>query len=226
MPKKRLINILTAVLPGIITLIVLLLINSGQAVIPSENEMDGHESHQLDVISDIQDNSAENDDFVVRYPNSQMGVDVQLEVMDNSKDDWIWSSSNEQIATVDDTGLLTCGAQVGEAQIMAVSQDGEYAECWVYILEPEITYVKNGEYGEYRYIPEGNIVVNSDVPDFSNIIDWETGIASLPTMQVLGGNFDQQQSTSVDIAVTDYGVDENGNPVVISETNNKDVTNL
>lgn len=236
MPKKRLINILTAVLPGIITLIVLLLINSGQAVIPSENEMDGYENHQLNVISDIQDNSTENVellvqtgmnyDFVVRYPNSQMGVDVQLEVMDNSKDDWNWSSSNEQIATVDDTGLLTCGAQVGEAQIMAVSQDGEYAECWVYILEPEITYVKNGEYGEYRYIPEGNMVVNSDVPDFSDITDWETGIASLPTMQVLGGSFDQQQSTSVDIAVTDYGVDENGNPVVISETNNQDVTNL
>ena len=138
MPKKRLINILTAVLPGIITLIVLLLINSGQAVIPSENEMDGYENHQLNVISDIQDNSTENVellvqtgmnyDFVVRYPNSQMGVDVQLEVMDNSKDDWNWSSSNEQIATVDDTGLLTCGAKVGEEQIMAVCTDVESLE--------------------------------------------------------------------------------------------------
>ena len=104
-----------------------------------------------------------NYDFIVRYPDSRMENDVQLEAP-GSAGNWTWASSNPAIASVDANGLVHCGNQEGEAKITATSPSNEVAECWVCIIEPGI-YSNDGlgaeQYGysrsEYYYIPEGNL---------------------------------------------------------------------
>ena len=56
-----------------------------------------------------------NHDFVVRYTNTQMDRQVQLSIANLfSSETFHWTSSNPQVASVDQNGVLTCGNQPGE----------------------------------------------------------------------------------------------------------------
>lgn len=121
-----------------------------------------------------------NYDFIVRYPDSQMEDSVQLiagEGLDS--ENWTWTSSNPTIASVDESGVVHCGNQVGEAKITAQSSRNRVAECWVCIIEPVIHY--DNEFREYCYISEGNLYIQEQEEDWDDSENESPNIAQVWT---------------------------------------------
>lgn len=172
-----------------------------------------------------------NYDFIVRYPDSQMEDSVQLIAEgDPDSENWTWTSSNPTIASVDESGVVHCGNQVGEAKITAKNSKNRVAECWVCVIEPIIYY--DDKFNEYCYISEGNLYIQeqeedlsdggNESPDVAQV--WaETGSVTelLPLNAVHGdslvGSAEPAYTHSIELPDADM-VDENGFPVYKTST--------
>lgn len=165
--------------------------------------------------------------FIVRYPQSDYDRQVQLEIPDYAITDgekWEWASSNTLVATVDDTGSVTCTSNIGEAKITAKSDNGKIGECWVCVVEPDI-YANDGteiyQTSDYFYIPEGefNITFGGGNIDAA-IANTQHGstMEVLPHIGVTGDNLQasglgQGDDPAKPVTLALGTVDENGNPI-------------
>lgn len=173
-----------------------------------------------------------NYDFIVRYLDSQMEDSVQLIAGGGlDSENWTWTSSNPTIASVDESGVVHCGNQVGEAKITAQSSRNRVAECWVCIIEPVIHY--DNEFREYCYISEGNLYIQEQEEDWDDSEDespdiaqvWaETGSVTefLPLNAVRGDSLvgaaeSAYTPPAVELPDADM-VDENGFPIYKTST--------
>ncbi len=155
--------------------------------------------------------------FIVRYQGSSMKEPVQLQASSN---EMTWTSSDPEIAQVDEYGLVTCDtSHTGEAEITGTMPNGEVTRCWVYVLDPEIYSGSPDEwtlgFEQYYFFPEGNLSIEPDSPV------WASGEVSaqdiLPRMAVggeaLSGGGAQGGTAESPQAVLSDLVDQNGNPL-------------
>ncbi len=165
-------------------------------------------------------------DFIVRYTDSQLDPQVQLSVPDAPDSGWTWSSTAPEIARVDEQGLVTCGTTAGEACIRAVNDSGQAAECWVFVLEPEIYAgsLPSDHYadGSAYYIPEGDLSFSQGgAPGaLSAAVQYGNELQQLPRITVTGAAVaDSSPYSSGSLSLAQGGggitgpVDENGNPI-------------
>ena len=170
-----------------------------------------------------------NHDFVVRYTNTQMGRQVQLSIANLfSIETFHWTSSNPQVASVDRNGVLTCGNQPGEAEILVTSQSGMYAYCWVYVIQSEI--FADDLSSNFVYVPEGDFsYLDFYGPNPEEIIETVQNnglLQNIPVFTLQGddllnsgiGGYDADQTTAAGEGPLYERVDENGNPVFIEES--------
>lgn len=172
-----------------------------------------------------------NYNFVVRYPGSALGNEVQLGLEDGASTEGMqWSSSDPAVATVSSSGVVHCNAKAGETKI-TVAGNGREAECWVCVVEPEIyandetdfTYMSMGS---YYYIPEGNfsLNVNYDLEEALKQTEHGSGVELMPHIAVTGDIIGAESypygatAVSAGSAATDYDmIDQNGNPYIIDQ---------
>lgn len=172
-----------------------------------------------------------NYNFVVRYPDSSLGSEVQLGLENGaSSDELEWTSSNPAVASVSSSGVVHCNARAGETKITAVSST-QQAECWVCVVEPEIYAADASDTGymsmsSYYYIPEGNfsLNVNYDLDKALQQTEHGSSVELLPHIAVSGEITGAQSypysasAASAGSSVADYDmVDQNGNPYIIDQ---------
>lgn len=205
-------------------------------VLPEDWDTDTADSNTTDGTNAPVTYESLNYNFVVRYPDSNLDRQVQLtpgEGSGLSADGLQWTSSNPAVATVDATGLVTCGTRTGETRITAVGAGNTQAECWVTVLEPEI-YADDGDSsgysytsGGYYFIPEGNfsLQVNANLDEALEKTQHGSSTELLPRLSVISDDLSGAATFDYGAAGGGAGttaevsglVDENGNPILLTE---------
>ena len=100
------------------------------------------------VIVAIEEEGAVVDIFLNKYVLDLEGVGATFQLVatidpEDATDKTItWSSSDETVATVDQTGLVTAVGK-GEAEIIATASNGVAKTCWVEVLSDEVVGIQN-----------------------------------------------------------------------------------
>lgn len=94
-----------------------------------------------------------------------------------------WSSSNDEIASVDENGNVSCHI-AGQANIIAKTSNGKTAECWVLVLEIEPETITLSETSKLLEVGETLELKATLTPEevTSTSVSWETSDKKVATV--------------------------------------------
>ena len=119
---------------------------------------------------------------IIGNENLQVGETCQLTGVTNSTDSIVWTSSNEDLATVDDNGLVTALA-VGIAEINA-AVEGNLAHVTIEIRAKEITYTLAVS-GDADGFVGDTLALTADTNSTDTLV-WTSSDSTIATVNELG----------------------------------------
>lgn len=148
-------------------------VNNGECTITARTENGKEGNCKIKVYTTPKEISMSNDATLDMSEKNTMSLTaVVLPRTANTDTNIMWSSSNENIATVDENGVIT-GKANGVCEIKVVTSNGKEAICNLTVIgaeNPSVTIERNysgriltaGSIAEYRIIMNGNNISNID----------------------------------------------------------------